>query len=70
MEQSIYLAVLDGVIVRRAKQIMFEVPPYVPLRTLDAIQLATCLSVVTGALFTKNVRIQEAALLLEIPLVE
>jgi|GEM_PF-6084183 len=49
---------------------MFEVHPYVPLRTLDAIQLATCLSVVTGALFTKNVRIQEAARLLEIPLVE
>lgn len=69
-QESIYLAALDGVIVRRAKEIMLEVHPHVPLRTLDAIHLATYLSVVTGALFTKDVRMREAARLLEIPLVE
>lgn len=69
-EESIYLAVLDGVIVRRAKEIMLEVHPHVALRTLDAIHLATYLSVVTGALFTKDQRMREAARRLEIPLVE
>ena len=69
-EESIYLAVLDGVIVRRAKEIMLEVHPHVALRTLDAIHLATYLSVVTGALFTKDQRMREAARRLEIPLVD
>jgi predicted nucleic acid-binding protein len=69
-EESIYLAVLDGVIVRRAQDIMLEVHPHVALRTLDAIHLATYLSVVTGALFTKDQRMREAARRLEIPLVE
>lgn len=69
-EESIYLAVLDGVIVRRAQEIMLEVHPHVALRTLDAIHLATYLSVVTGALFTKDQRMREAARRLEIPLVD
>lgn len=69
-DESIYLAVLDGVIVRRAQEIMLEVHPHVALRTLDAIHLATYLSVVTGALFTKDQRMREAARRLEIPLVD
>ncbi len=69
-EESIYLAVLDGTIARRAKDVMLDVHPHVPLRTLDAIHLATYLSVVTGPLFTKDVRMRDAARLLEIPLVE
>lgn len=69
-DESIYLAVLDGVIVRRAQEIMLEVHTHVALRTLDAIHLATYLSVVTGALFTKDQRMREAARRLEIPLVD
>ena len=69
-EESIYLAVLDGVIARRTKDVMLDVHPHVPLRTLDAIHLATYLSVVTGPLFTKDKRMRDAARLLEIPLVE
>ena len=69
-EESIYLAVLDGTIARRAKDVMLEVHPHVPLRTLDAIHLATYLSVITGPFFTKDKRMRDAARLLEIPLVE
>ena len=39
------------------------------LRTLDAIHLATYLSVITGPFFTKDQRLRDAARLLEIPLV-
>jgi predicted nucleic acid-binding protein len=69
-EGSIYLAVLDGTIARKAKDVMLDVHPHVPLRTLDAIHLATYLSVITGPFFTKDKRLREAARLLEIPLVE
>ena len=69
-EESIYLAVLDGAIARKAKDVMLDVHPHVPLRTLDAIHLATYLSVITGPLFTKDKRMRDAARLLEIPLVE
>ena len=69
-EESIYLAVLDGTIARRAKDVMLDVHPHVPLRTLDAIHLATYLSVITGPFFTKDKRMRDAARLLEIPLVE
>ncbi|MSU65355.1 MAG: PIN domain-containing protein [Opitutus sp.] len=69
-DQSIYLAVLDGVIVRKAKEVMQDVHPHVPLRTLDAIHLATFLSILGGPLFTTDRRLKDAARLLEIPLVE
>lgn len=67
--ESIYLAVLDGTVARKAQEVMLEVHPHVPLRTLDAIHLATYLSVLAGPLFTKDVRMRDAARLLEIPLV-
>jgi predicted nucleic acid-binding protein len=69
-EESIFLASLDGTIVRRARDVMSHVHPHVPLRILDAIHLATYLSVITGPLFTKDIRMRAAARLLEIPLVE
>lgn len=69
-EESIYLAVLDGAIARKAKDVMLDVHPHVALRTLDAIHLATYQSVLTGPLFTRDKRMREAARLLEIPLVE
>ncbi len=69
-DQSIYLAVLDGVVIRKAKEVMLEVHPHVPLRTFDAIHLATFLSVLGGPFFTTDRRLREAARLLEIPLVD
>jgi len=69
-QEAIYLAVLDGAVARKAKDVMLEVHPHVPLRTLDAIHLATYLSVLTGPLFTKDKRMRDAARLLEIPLVQ
>jgi len=67
--EGIYLAALDGAIARQAQEVMLAVHPHVPLRTLDAIHLATYLSVLAGPLFTKDVRMRDAARLLEIPLV-
>lgn len=67
--ESIYLARLDGAVIRQAREVMLAVHPHVPLRTLDAIHLATYLSVITGPLFTKDRRMQDAAKLLNIPLV-
>jgi predicted nucleic acid-binding protein len=60
----------DGVMIREANEAMLSVHPYVPLRTLDAIQLATYQSVITGALFTKDKRMRDAAKLLGLTVVE
>jgi predicted nucleic acid-binding protein len=68
--EAIHLVPLDGAIIRRSRQVMDELHPRAPLRALDAIHLATYLSVITGPLFTKDRRMQAAARLLEIPLVE
>jgi predicted nucleic acid-binding protein len=67
-DESVCLIPLDHAIVRKAKDVMLEVHPRAPLRTLDAIHLATYLSIVTGPFFTKDRQMQEAAKLLEIPL--
>jgi predicted nucleic acid-binding protein len=69
-EQILFLAVLDGAVARKAKDVMLEVHPHAPLRTLDAIHLATYLSVLTGPLFTKDKRMRDAARMLEIQLIE
>jgi predicted nucleic acid-binding protein len=69
-DQSLFLARLDGSTVRLAKDIMQHLHPQVPLRTLDAIHLATCASVVAGPLFTTDKRMHKAALLLKIPVLE
>ena len=69
-QENIYLARLDGAVIRQAQEVMLTVHPHVPLRTLDAIHLATYLSVITGPLFTKDKRMMDAARLLNIPLVE
>lgn len=67
--QSLWLADVNGVIVRKARDLMAQVHPRVPLRTLDALHLATYLSVVAGPLFTQDRRMIEAATLSGIPLV-
>jgi predicted nucleic acid-binding protein len=61
---------LDGVMIREANEAMLSVHPHVPLRTLDAIHLATYQSVITGALFTKDKRMRDAAKLLGLAVVE
>lgn len=65
---GIQLVPLNGIIVRAATEVMIEVHPHVPLRTLDAIHLATYLSVDAGPLFTKDRRMSDAARRLNIPL--
>jgi hypothetical protein len=55
---------LDGIVIREANELMLRVHPHVPLRTLDAIHLATFQSVVAGPIFTKDKRMLAAAKLL------
>lgn len=61
---------LDGVMIREANEMMLRVHPQVPLRTLDAIHLATYDSVTTGPIFTKDKRMIAAAKLLGFATVE
>jgi uncharacterized protein len=61
---------LDSVILREANEMMLRVHPQVPLRTLDAIHLATYDSVTTGPIFTKDKRMNAAAKLLGFATVE
>ena len=68
-QQTLVLADLDSAIVHQAQGLMVQVHPRVALRTLDALHLATYLSVIPGPLFTKDKRMLEAAGLLGIPLV-
>lgn len=65
---TLQLLPLNSVIVREATEVMRLVHPQVSLRTLDAIHLATYLSVEAGPLFTKDRRMLEAARKLNIPL--
>lgn len=61
---------LNFVTLGDATELMLEVHPHVPLRTLDAIHLATFRSVEAGQLYTRDKRMQAAARFLELPLVE
>lgn len=69
-EGVLRLIPLDGVMIREANDLMLRVHPHVPLRTLDAIHLATYDSVVTGPVFTKDKRMLAAARLLGFATVE
>ena len=69
-EGVLRLIPLDGVMIREANEMMLRVHPHVPLRTLDAIHLATYQSVITGAMFTKDKRMLAAAKLLGFAMVE
>ena len=64
MEGVIELAELDGTVLREAAEMIARVHPQVPLRTLDAIHLATYASLDAGPLFTKDRRMLAAARLL------
>lgn len=67
---KLYLVPLNGLVVQEAAELMEEVHPHVPLRTLDAIHLATFLSIDAGPLFTRDKRMLEAARRLNLPLAE
>jgi predicted nucleic acid-binding protein len=67
-ERRVNLVPLGAALVREASQVLAEVHPAVPLRTLDAIHLATFLSIEAGPLFTKDRRMRQAAQRLKIPL--
>jgi len=69
-EGVLRLIPLDGVMIREANEMMLRVHPDVPLRTLDAIHLATFDSVTTGPIFTKDRRMLAAAKLLGFAVVE
>ena len=69
-EGVLRLIPLDGVMIREANAMMLRVHPKVPLRTLDAIHLATFGAVITGPIFTKDKRMLAAAKLLGFATVE
>jgi predicted nucleic acid-binding protein len=61
---------LDFVVVKEANEVMLEVHPHVPLRTLDAIHVATFQGVAAGPLFTADKRMKSAARFLELPVID
>lgn len=67
LEDVIELVAIDGHVLREAAEIMARVHPQVPLRTLDAIHLATYAGIEAGPLFTKDKRMLEAARRLDFP---
>lgn len=68
LEDAVELIELDGVVVREAAEMIARVHPMVPLRTLDAIHLATFANLDAGPLFTNDRRMIDAARLLALPL--
>lgn len=70
MEESITLMRIEGVVIRDAAEIMAMVHPRVPLRTLDAIHLATFAGIEAGVIFSRDRRMVDAARLLGFRVVE
>lgn len=65
---KLYLIPLNGLVVREAGDVLEEMHFEVPLRTVDAIHLATYLGVDAGPLFTRDKRMLMAARRLNVPL--
>lgn len=68
LDDVVELIELNGHVLREAAEMMARVHPQVPLRTLDAIHLATYAGLDAGPLFTADRRMLEAARLLAFPL--
>jgi predicted nucleic acid-binding protein len=64
LEEAVTLIELDGMVVRDAAEIMTQVHPTVPLRTLDALHLATFGAIEAGPLFSLDRRMVAAAKML------
>jgi hypothetical protein len=63
----IHLIPVNDRLVNEAAGIVDELYPDVPLRTLDALHLATCRSVLAGPLFTRDIRMLQAAARMGLP---
>ncbi len=70
VDDVVELVRLDAVVVRDAAEIMAVVHPEVPLRTLDAIHLATFAGLEAGPLFSRDKRMVVAAKKLGLRVVE
>lgn len=68
LDEVVELVNLDGQVLREAAEMIARVHPQVPLRTLDAIHLATFAGLDAGPLFTADRRMIDAARLLALPL--
>ncbi|MSU24453.1 MAG: PIN domain-containing protein [Opitutus sp.] len=68
LDDVVELIELNGHVVREAAEMIARVHPHVPLRTLDAIHLATFAGLDVGPLFTNDRRMIKAARLLAMPL--
>ena len=69
-EKVITLFPLNFLTVQMANEVMLEIHPHVPLRTLDALHLATFRDVTAGPIHTADKRMKMAARFLEFPVVE
>jgi len=58
---EIELVPVESELVREAAELLSELHPVIPLRTLDALHLATYLSMDAGPFFTKDQRLLAAA---------
>jgi predicted nucleic acid-binding protein len=68
LDDQVELIELNGHVVREAAEMIARVHPQVPLRTLDAIHLATFAGLDVGPLFSNDRRLIDAARLLTLPL--
>jgi predicted nucleic acid-binding protein len=59
--RKIILVSIDDQVADDAADLLVELHPNIPLRTLDALHLATYLTVEAGPLFTKDLRMLQAA---------
>lgn len=68
LDDVVELIELNGHVLREAAEMIARVHPQVPLRTLDAIHLATFAGLDSGPLLTGDRRMIDAARLLSFPL--
>ena len=68
LDDVVELIEINGHVMREAAEMIARVHPHVPLRTLDAVHLATYAGLDVGPLFTGDRRMIDAARLLAFPL--
>jgi predicted nucleic acid-binding protein len=66
----IHLVSLNDALVHDAADLLAGLNPAIPVRTLDALHLATFMSIDTSALFTRDARMRSAAAHLGLPLAD
>ncbi len=68
--EGIHLAPFSRALFKKANRIMEHCNPRIPLRSLDALHLATCDQLQDWPLCTTDIRMRQAAELLRFPLTE